>query len=402
MARQFTLKKCVTAFSNAQMQEYFDARKFPIRIDLRRLAEEDTKAIIDAIGALPPDSRAEVERDFQDAYGLGDEGGVKSILTEADDLGTDLAEHLSRIDGHEDKALWTLIHAPDAFEAARTWRTVEVLNFRRHRKDLPKAAPPCGDDVKENLSKALVDFFAKEARGRFCEVDILVREGVLNSDTGEVKGGRTLYCAYPEDYATTDIGYDDHGKRKRGTRRTAFEIIFQYFHDEGRLSLYAKGDKKRALALQRIFVDQVLDIEVPFDLRGDRVFELDGLKSPTLTFPTPPEDGVEYVLLKSLRLSIPGETGKRVTFEASENHNGNSSAPAQSLHAFLQETLNQEKRPLDQYRITHATMQVKFPGKGHRGSVTFAVTWPDSCSLRDEESHMKIKQYLKDWGIDRA
>ncbi|MCZ7583355.1 MAG: hypothetical protein M5R36_08510 [Deltaproteobacteria bacterium] len=277
-----------------------------------------------------------------------------------------------------------------------------MLNFAAIARTCPRRRLHAAMMLKKTSARRSSAFFAKEARGRYCEVDIYVREGVPDSDTGEVKGGRTLYCAYPEDYATTDIGYDDHGKRKRGTRRTAFEIIFQYFHDEGRLSLYAKGDKKRALALQRIFIDQVLDIEVPFDLRGDRVFELDGLRNPSSTFPTPPEDAVEYVLLKSLRLSIPGESGKRVTFEASENHNGNSSAPAQSLHAFLQETLNQQKRTLDQYHVTHATMQVKFPGKGHRGSVTFAVTWPDSCSLRDEESHMKIKQYLKDWGIDRA
>ena len=399
MARQFTLKKCVTAFSNARMHEYFVHRKIPIGIDLRTLAEEDTKRIINAVGDLAPDVRAEVERDFQDAFSLGDEGGVKCILAEADDLGDDLADRLMRVDGHEDKALWTLVHAPEAFEAARTWHAVDSLSFRRHRKGLPKIAPTCDDEVERKLGDALIAFFSKEARGRCCDVDIFVREGALDPDTGEMKGGRTLFCAYPEDYATTDIGYDEHGKRKRRTRLSAFEIIYLYFHDEGRLSLYAKGDKKKARALQRIFIEKVLGMDTPLDLMGERVFELDGLKRPDFEFPTPPEDGVEFVRLKKMRLSIQGEPGKRITFEAGTGGNGK---PAHAVHGFLEESLNQEKRPLDRYRVTQATMQVKFPGKGSRGSVTFNITWPDSCSLRDDETHMKIKGYLRDWKIDRA
>jgi len=34
--------------------------------------------------------------------------------------------------------------------------------------------------------------------------------------------------------------------------------------------------------------------------------------------------------------------------------------------------------------------------------VTFRISHPDSCNLKDKPEHLVVKQYLKRWGIERA
>ena len=48
---------------------------------------------------------------------------------------------------------------------------------------------------------------------------------------------------------------------------------------------------------------------------------------------------------------------------------------------------------------TQAMMQVTFETNDGPNTVTFKITHPDSCSLRDEPEHLIIKEYLRRWGI---
>jgi hypothetical protein len=56
--------------------------------------------------------------------------------------------------------------------------------------------------------------------------------------------------------------------------------------------------------------------------------------------------------------------------------------------------------------VTQATLQFRFvTGKhGRRRSLTFDVSFPDSCTLKSEDEEMRLlgEKYLKRWGIDRA
>jgi hypothetical protein len=58
--------------------------------------------------------------------------------------------------------------------------------------------------------------------------------------------------------------------------------------------------------------------------------------------------------------------------------------------------------PLRDLHVTQALLRAKFPGKGNKGRVTFRLTWPNLCDLGESERHIKLRKYLKRWGIDRG
>ena len=48
-----------------------------------------------------------------------------------------------------------------------------------------------------------------------------------------------------------------------------------------------------------------------------------------------------------------------------------------------------------------ATIQVTFATSGRPKTITFQISYPDSCNLKDKPEHLKIKECLKRWGIAR-
>jgi hypothetical protein len=51
--------------------------------------------------------------------------------------------------------------------------------------------------------------------------------------------------------------------------------------------------------------------------------------------------------------------------------------------------------------VTQATIQVTFATRGRSKPITFQISHPDSCNLKDKPEHLKIKERLKRWGIAR-
>ncbi len=65
--------------------------------------------------------------------------------------------------------------------------------------------------------------------------------------------------------------------------------------------------------------------------------------------------------------------------------------------------LNAEKVPLSNLNVTLATIQIVFAQQnGRPKTLTFNVSAPDSCNLKDSPEHLKAREYLKHWGIARV
>ncbi|HOY63859.1 MAG: hypothetical protein BWY28_02318 [bacterium ADurb.Bin236] len=386
MSKTFSMKRFLIATSNESLAGYFTAKGISIEVDLTALGEADSGPIMKSIQEMPRDVSSRIENDFRDIHALSYEGGIKTLLAETRDNFDEISDALLVIDGHEDKVMWVFLNKPEVFESASTWHRIDTMTRWRHRKNLPKARPATDDETKAALAGVLSEYFREEARGRNCEVETYERPDCV------------CYHAFPEDYATTDMCYDEDGRLQRRIRKSVFEIIFCYHPDEGRLSINGGGRKDQIDMLCEMFTDNVLKIPAEPDLKNDRVFDLSGLKNRDFEFVTDPADNVEFVRVKSLGFSVVGNSGRKIALEADPDNNGN----RQAVYDHIDQSINKENVPADQMLVKKATIQMKFPGKGNHGSVTFEIGWPDSCTLKDGENHRKVKEYLKRWGIDKC
>lgn len=67
----------------------------------------------------------------------------------------------------------------------------------------------------------------------------------------------------------------------------------------------------------------------------------------------------------------------------------------------MEKALNHQRLSSELVNITKASLQVTFATDGRPKTVTFEIAYPDSCNLKDKPEHLKIKEYLKRWGIAR-
>jgi len=386
MSKTFSMKRFLIATSNKSLSEYFSEKGIELGVDLTVLDEADIEPMMNAIRELPRDLSSLVEHDFREIHALSYDGGIKTLLSEARDGFDEISGALEDIDGHEDKVMWVFLNKPEVFEGAATWHRIDTMTRWRHRKNLPKVRPVTDGETKEALARVLSGHFKEEARGKNCEVEAYERPDCV------------CYHAFPEDYATTDICYDDDGRMQRSIRKSVFEIIFLFYPEEGRLSINGGGGKDQVDMLCELFSDTVIKTPAEPDLKNDRVFDLSGLKNRDFGFPTDPADGIEYVRVKSLGFTVAGEVGRKITLEADPDNNGNGKA----VYDHLEQSINKENVPPERLLVNQATIQMKFPGKGRRGSVTFELRWPDSCTLKDSGTHRKAREYLKKWGIDKC
>lgn len=94
-----------------------------------------------------------------------------------------------------------------------------------------------------------------------------------------------------------------------------------------------------------------------------------------------------------MRLSIVGPGFGRIIFESdSWRKRGN-------IHDLIERYLNQEEAAKVTMSVTQVEMQVTFATVDGLNPVTFRISHPDRCSLKDEPEHLTIKEYLRRWGI---
>ncbi len=96
------------------------------------------------------------------------------------------------------------------------------------------------------------------------------------------------------------------------------------------------------------------------------------------------------------RLDLPGAYDRRITLEASQ-----SSSDGQAVYHLLDKALNQKNLSLDTVNITKAKFQIKLaPQNGKKAkSLTFEISLPDRCTLKDDPADQIAKNYVEQWGL---
>lgn len=372
MTRDFVPKNFLRHVTGPLLEQY--CRTLECGLDIN---SKDIDNIYISWQNLPKEKRDSIERDFREVNDLSTEAGVMTLIGYAQYQGIDFTEELDRINGFQAKALWVFLNHPDIFKSASVWYVVEhIMSGWREITDLQAIDFQPDDSTRRSLESALSDFyFRTEGRGRKCQVEIYVKED------------RILFCGYPEDYAATDLSYDDTGILTRRVRKPVFDVYLLFYPKQGRLKVKARGGKDKVKALQKIFTEIALQRKFSFDNRKERIFELKGLKQRYFPFPTDPVDQIEDVTVKRLQLSWPDRSKRRIIVEAETTDQ-------------VYDILDLLDIPLKDLHVTQALLRAKFPGKGNKGKVTFRLTWPNLCDLGESERHIKLRNYLKRWGID--
>lgn len=392
MANDYAPKLFLRQAENDLLREYFAARSELDELDWRGLSETNVEVIYNAWQDLPDSSLREIDNDFRSIFDQASTEGTQTLIEEGRFHRIDLVPHLDARDGFLNKAFWVFLNHRRVFDVAYVLDRADHLNRRywRKRKDVPKRDPDLSSRAVADLEQSISAYYRnRQGRGRHCHVDKYYR------------GGRYHYFfAYPQDYTDTFVGYDEEGKFERRRQSPAFEVIFVYDPIDGVLDLYAQGGKAIKKDLQELFGRTILHEELGEERGNANPYELNRLKRPRIAFPTDPTDRIIEVRIKELRLSVIGNPRNRITFEASPN------GPPGEIHDLMRTSLHETRLPMAMVNVISAVLQVRFDnteGSGRKiKTVTFRVSYPDSCNLKDRAEHLVVKKYLKLWKIERA
>ena len=386
MARQYSPRSFFRNAPNAMLKRYFDKHGVLSDYDFSVITETKIESIHQAWLLLPDAQRGEMERDFKDIDALACEGGVKAIMDEAEWHSENLAELLDEHKGFHDKAFWIFLERPKYWPAASAFcRADSISSSQWNESRTINHSPARVDNASiRDLEKILSHhFFNKEGRGKNCTVEPYKR------------GKLDYFFAYPEDYAHSSIDWEG-STLKRSARHPAFEIIFVYSQDEGKISLYMKGAREAKKEVRALFADSILGLVLGEFVEDDRVYELAPLQASNPPFKFSPDSGIQSVAIKKFKMAING-TKERITLEANpaQNHNA-----IYELRDKLCKTI-----PLSQMTITQVGVLVTFvpdPVTGKVGTRSFEVNWPNSCSLKHDGKDAIIRKMLIASGIEHG
>jgi hypothetical protein len=389
MARHYSLKTFLRQAPNSLLQQYLARHGVGMTLKWQALTEKSVDRIARAIEEADEEVRRQIECGFQEVNGMADDRGVQTLIDEGRNRrhSIDLAPAFADMGGNVERAFWAFVEHRAVFDVAKWFQHADELSRRqwRKRKDVPDAEPSTDPAGGRRLGRILAEYFSREqARGKACEVEHYERDH------------RWYWFAHPEDYAVLRPVYDDQHHLQYQAQRPAFEVIFAYDRAEGSLNTWVRGDRKVVGELQRLFGRAILGIEIGAVPLNEVVYQPGGLISRGFPLPLEPEDGVELVRVKVLRLGVVGGPRRRITVEAQ------SEADPRAVYSLLDDLLAGGRITQDLLYVTSVTFQLVFRATGSSRSptLTFQVSYPDSCSLKYDPKHLVARKLLKRWGID--
>ena len=386
MSRNYSPKTFLRQTLNKVLEEYFAHKNLLSDINFDSLSETEIEIVAEALDHLPEKDRREVEAEFRQINEMAFHTGVQVLVEEAGSVfhNLDWTETFEQMKNHYERAFWAFLNHRLIFDIASELVYMDMVSGWRQRYVGEGLTPAIEEEDKERLARAVSTFYKKQGRGYHCKVDNYRRE---NPE-------RHCYFAYPEDYPTTEMGYDENGKFRHWPTRRAFEVIFVYRPANGFMEVSAKGKREEMEKLQEVLGQTILGLDKLPDAKNKR-FELSKLKDKNFQFVNDPQDCIERVTIKLLRLDLPGFGNRRITLEA------NSSDGGQPIHRLIEKALNKDNLNPDKLVIAKARLQIKFAPKDNKKSKTrtFEISIPDRCTLKDDPLDEIAKKYIEKWGL---
>lgn len=387
MASHYSIKGFLRNTPNALLARYFAARDVLQDFDFKAIKETKIEPLFEAWLALPEVQRAKMEVDLREIGDMSNEKGIKAIIDEAQfHLSEDGAHEtfvamLMALPGHHERAMTTFLDHPALWKGATRFYHADTLSHWRKRKNLPKVRAATEPGDIEAFSGAIKGYYQlTEGRAGHCRVEPYRR--------GELE----YFFAFPEDYAQNSPEWEGEELALQ-SRHPPFEIVFVWDAKDGRLELHLTGDKRAVEPLQGIFAETILKCEeLPADPADSRVYDLFPLRRKEFRFTWDPASGIERVAVNRLRLTL--NKDRKLTLEANPKHD------AKAIYALLEKLA--PSLPSHEYVVSQVgiTASVKLDAKAPAKTVTFQVSYPNSCSLKHDEIGLKLRAMLAGSGIE--
>ena len=385
MARQYQTKKFFRQAPNNLLKQYFKSQGMLTEVNFEELTETKIEPIYEAWLKIPEESRIEVERDFREINYMATEGGIKVIIDEAHFHGEDFSKKFSGMQGFHEHAFWTFLNHKECWRGAMQFYYADNIaqSYWRKRKNLPKVPANVDETSIKSFESAISSYYhKKEGRGKNCKVEYYRRRDL------------DYFFAYPEDYAQANIEWI-HNEFNRRSHSPAFEVIFVYAEKKSTLDIYLRGQRKVVSQMQEIFASTILKSQLSEDDEDDRVYDLDPLLSKDFQFFFNPELGIEEISLKKMRFKLPGPGNRRVSIEVDPTTNPD------VIYDLFEKAA--KSLPLSHAHLTQVTIRAQF-APDHRHSKgkarIFNVSWPNSCSLKNDEKDLILRKMLSASGIE--
>lgn len=370
------------------LRAYFDRPEIglPAAIDWALPDPKLSRPLLTAIAQM---SRAQCDRVLNDAErvtALADDAGQAALYSVAEDpawLG-DLAN------GHA-RSMWMFLRAPDRFRHAEEVRFTE--DRRRGRMWAGYATEP-GLAVQRDAAtrEAFVAAIKEFSGAANAQVDIFDR---VRTTLDGTRCDLVQVTIYREGRPDDLLVFDDAGDLRRQAYRPVFEAAITYEPASGAIEVVA-GDKDTRRQILQAAVTHLLGTAFQEQRLPLRHYDLSVLLAPH-DFPTDPEDRIEAVAVRELRLMPIDEPGRRVTLETMARS-------AVTIWSMADELFG-DRTPLRAgFVVTRARLAVKLarrPEGGRRRTLSLTLSWPHGCDLKDRTAAEQLigEKYLRRWGI---
>lgn len=385
MTRAYAPKTFLRQCPNDALKAYFDAKGIPIEIDWQSLTPRKIDPLFEATEGLPDNLRQRVDRDFRLVFEMATDKGRLLIIEQADVLGIELGDRVADGENAYAAAMMALLEHKDVFDIASCVSDIfRVGNWRKRAVGKRLHATDAPEQILA-FTEALKLIYQKQGRGRSCHVDRYQRLDPL----------RFCYFAYPEDFPTSEVEFDETHNFRRVTRRPALENVFIYDPEAGTLDISATGPNEHKEALAEAFCKHILGLKNLPPEKPRPEYTLKPVMNPAFQFPIEPDDGIARVEIKSLRLDYPDAQQTRITVSSKPNGSPN------AIHNSIRRTLNLSEYPLDRLHPSRAEVTVEFkPVNGRKPKrLNFPITYPDRCGLGDDPQELVVRRILRRAGI---
>lgn len=388
MARHFSLPTVFRMVPNELLQEFFRELSNPCYgMDWEALGRRQPDPLVQLMQYFDERQRGAAELILRRVFLLACQTGHR-VLRDVARL-SQQAELLERVPEYGNlyhQAMWFWLEAPDVFERAALIHELQQLNWWRRRDDVPGVSPRTDEATLERFAEDLSRLLMREqGRGRRCTVEHCRRDD-----------GVDYFCCFPDDFPQTVTIYNREGRLRTRHLKPTFDIVFAYRRDPPSLELSAQLPARLKLELERSFAWLVLDTRLGHHIPQE-VYDLDCLKQLQGTLPTDPRDRV-LAELRRMRLALPDHS-RRITLESKHG-------VSNDVFAMAEEYLNMRNLDWEDIKITLATFRFQFERTDQRprGTVTFDVSVPDSCSLNSQspEREAICRKHLESWRVIRG
>ncbi len=391
MAKTFDPRRVLKCISKSLLREFFAKRGELLDVPWDTLTEHKMDPVFEAWQALPVAQRTAVHDALFDIAEVSDHRGVAVLAQDVKYYHPELTARFDAQDGLADRAMLVYLHAPELLEHAAMFARADALiggKYWRTRDKLPGVDINTPDSVCKALANELASYYTEtQLRGRRCHVTHCRRSG-----------GVDYFFAFLDDYQDKSLVFEDNADEPVLRReRHAFENVFAYNGKTGTLDLTAHGGKPVHAALQYRFCKAVLGIEVEPADPAKASYALDHLLGHNFPLHTDPADCVEDARITRLRIAPRGGGGSYIEVKADARGGRN------DIYTRMDRLARMENLPPASIAVTQVTFSLRLApvGKGRAQTITFDVSAPHSCNLRNKPDAARLigGRCLRHWKV---